>query len=228
MDALDSIHHHRVFLFFGMFGSGKTELSINWSLYLKTHFQQVALADIDTISPYFRSRDETDHMARRGVQVITPPKPLMKADLPIIAPQVGGFIQNPAYHVVIDVGGNDVGATVLGSLHHFLDAQNYISFFVINAQRPFSTDVESIKANIDQLSMKGRVRVDFLINNTHLGAYTDQPLIERGEDIVRQVSESCGVPFGFTAQAKDFFPANMMPHNSFPLELHMNTTYEGG
>jgi hypothetical protein len=104
-----------------MFGSGKTELAINAALKVKEKYEKVSLADIDTISPYFRSRDVKEQLQEKGIEVITPSEGLMRADLPIIVPQVGGYIQNQAFKNILDAGGNDDGATVLGSLNNFIE-----------------------------------------------------------------------------------------------------------
>ena len=48
--------------FVGMFGSGKTELAINYAMMLAKKEENVALADLDFVSPYFRSREKKDLM----------------------------------------------------------------------------------------------------------------------------------------------------------------------
>jgi hypothetical protein len=225
MISVDTLDQYRVFLFFGMFGSGKTELSINWALFLRKRFNQVALADIDTISPYFRSRDYKDEMETQGVRVIAPANPFIRADLPIIVPAVGGYIQNPAFRLVIDVGGNDDGATVLGSLHSFIEQAAYCSFFVINIQRPFSRTPSEIRQNVEHLSQKARIRVDYLINNTHLIGDTTSRLILDGERVVKEVCSEMGVSFGFSAYEKGQFPEDPLPYKGFPIQRYLTSNW---
>jgi hypothetical protein len=177
-----------------MFGSGKTELAINAALKVKEKYKKVSLADIDTISPYFRSRDVKEQLQEKGIEVITPSERLMRADLPIIVPQVGGYIQNQAFKNILDAGGNDDGATVLGSLNNFIRNVSYAGLLVINKHRPFADDPEKIKKQIKSLTAKGRIRADYLVNNTNLADETDAQVVKNGEDYITELSEKTGIP----------------------------------
>jgi len=189
---IDVLKKHKVFVLYGMFGCGKTELAINMALELSKK-DNVALADIDTISPYFRSRDEKTNLEKQGITVITPPPHLMYADLPIIVPQVGGYIQNPKYKVVIDVGGNEDGATVLSSINNFLKDQNYVGIFVVNKYRPFSDNADVVVKNIEMLSKISRTKIDYMINNTNMSSETTFEMIKKGEEMVDEVRRKTGV-----------------------------------
>ncbi len=225
MISVESFGQYRVFLFFGMFGSGKTELSINWALFLRKRFNQVALADIDTISPYFRSRDYKEKLETQGIRVIAPANPLLRADLPIIVPAVGGYIQNPIFRLVIDAGGNDDGATVLGSLHSFIEQAAYCSFFVVNIQRPFSRTPLEIRHNVEELSHKARIRVDYLINNTHLTKETTSRLVLDGERVVKEVCSEMGISFGFSTYENGLFLEDPFPSRGFPIHRYLTSNW---
>ncbi|MDN5360865.1 MAG: hypothetical protein PWQ84_1928 [Thermotogaceae bacterium] len=188
------IEQNKLIIFFGMFGSGKTELAINAALKVKEKYEKVSLADIDTISPYFRSRDVKEQLQEKGIEVITPSERLMRADLPIIVPQVGGYIQNQAFKNILDAGGNDDGATVLGSLNNFIRNVSYAGLLVINKHRPFADDPEKIKKQIKSLTAKGRIRADYLVNNTNLADETDAQVVKNGEDYITELSEKTGIP----------------------------------
>lgn len=188
------IDQYKVIIIFGMFGTGKTELAISTAIKVRERYEKVSLADIDTISPYFRSRDQKEALAEWGVEVLTPPKHLMRADLPIIVPQVGGYIQNPEYRNVIDVGGNDDGATVLGSLNNFIKGSNHVGLLVINKNRPFSEDPAKVKKQIENLTGKSRVKADYIINNTNIGDQTDEKIIMEGEEYIEKISSLTGIP----------------------------------
>lgn len=188
------IEQNKLIIFFGMFGSGKTELAINAALKVKEKYKKVSLADIDTISPYFRSRDVKEQLQEKGIEVITPSERLMRADLPIIVPQVGGYIQNQAFKNILDAGGNDDGATVLGSLNNFIRNVSYAGLLVINKHRPFADDPEKIKKQIKSLTAKGRIRADYLVNNTNLADETDAQVVKNGEDYITELSKKTGIP----------------------------------
>jgi hypothetical protein len=118
----------------------------------------------------------------------------MRADLPIIVPQVGGYIQNQAFKNILDAGGNDDGATVLGSLNNFIRNVSYAGLLVINKHRPFADDPEKIKKQIKSLTAKGRIRADYLVNNTNLADETDAQVVKNGEDYITELSEKTGIP----------------------------------
>ncbi|BBJ28726.1 nucleotide-binding protein [Athalassotoga saccharophila] len=189
----------RVFIYVGMFGSGKTELSINTAIALRKSSNKVALIDIDIISPYFRSRDEKAFLENLNIKVITAPERYMLADLPIIPPEVGGYISNKEFLTVVDVGGNEDGAIVLGSLNHFLQNADKKIVFVVNVFRPFSSTEEEISRNIDKISRAARCRIDYLVNNSNIGPETTTNDIKTGEEIVLRVSKMTGIPVAFTS-----------------------------
>lgn len=182
-----------------MFGSGKTELSINTAITLKRFSDKVALVDIDVISPYFRSRDEKSFLESLNIKVVTAPERYMYADLPIIPPEVGGYISNPQFFTVIDAGGNEDGAIVLGSLDRFLEKVDKKILFVVNIFRPFSSSEEEILQNMDKISRAAHSGIDYIVNNSNIGKETQNENIKMGEEIVLRVSKRTGIPVAFTS-----------------------------
>jgi hypothetical protein len=196
------IKKHKVNVFIGMFGSGKTEISINTALKLKKEFQNVAIGDIDTISPYFRTRDKIDYLNEQGIKVITPPRQYIHADVPIIPPAAGGYIQNPDFKMVLDVGGNDDGAMVLGSLNNFLKDSDSAVYFVVNTFRPFTDEKNKIIGHIERLSAKARLNVDYLVSNSNIMQDTKSEHILQGENLLEEVSKEINIPIAFTVVEK--------------------------
>lgn len=183
-------------VFVGLYGSGKTEIAINYAMRLKKDFEKVAIADVDIVSPYFRVRDYQQMIEKVGIVVITPPKNLSKADLPIITASVAGYLDNPQYRVVLDVGGDERGIVALGYFkEHLINTDVYL---VINTKRPFSQKVEQIVRIAQNLESRCGVRIDFLVNNTNLGSNTDANMIREGEKIVLQASKILKKPVAFT------------------------------
>lgn len=183
-------------VFVGLYGSGKTEIAINYAMRLKRDFEKVAIGDVDIVSPYFRVRDYQQMIEKVGIVVITPPKNLSKADLPIITASVAGYLDNPQYRVVLDVGGDERGIVALGYLkEHLINTSVYL---VINTKRPFSQKVEQIVHIAQNLESRCGVRIDFLVNNTNLGSNTDANMIREGEKIVLQASKILNKPVAFT------------------------------
>ena len=100
----------------GNYGSGKTEVSVNLAVENRARGIDVRLADLDLVNPYFRSREARHQLRDLGIEVILPHEQYMAADLPILVPEVAGAIREQKAMVILDVGGDDVGATVLAAL----------------------------------------------------------------------------------------------------------------
>ncbi|QTA37801.1 cobalamin biosynthesis protein CobQ [Thermosipho ferrireducens] len=184
------------FVFVGLFGSGKTEVAINYALFLRETYEKVAIADVDTISPYFRTRDVVDELENSGVKVITPPGALKYADLPIVTGAVAGYLSNPDYKTVLDVGGEENGIVVVGYLKPYLE--NAEISLVINTKRPFTSTVDGIVKTYEQLSKVANIKISYLINNTNLSYETTSDVVLEGEDIIAKASEILNIPVKFS------------------------------
>ncbi len=182
--------------FVGMFGSGKTELAINYAVMLARREEKVALADLDFVSPYFRSRDKKGFLEELGIKVLVPPGKYIWADTPMIPPEVFGFLTNKEFRTVLDVGGEEDGVVVLGYLRAFL--KDTTTFFVVNTRRPFTDSVEGIVNFYRKLETRAKVKFDYLVVNTNLAHETTEEIIKEGEEIVESAAKELGVPVAFT------------------------------
>ncbi|MDI3472675.1 MAG: hypothetical protein PWQ20_759 [Thermotogaceae bacterium] len=201
--------NERIFIFLGPFGSGKTELSINFALWRKKLNKKVSIADLDIISPYFRVRDHIDFLSKKDITVIAPPKEFMHADLPIIPPKIMGYITNTDYELIMDIGGENDGAMVLGMLKDHLSEFGYTCFAVLNTRRPFYRNEDSILELLDRLQSSAKIKINYLINNTNIGKETTVDLIEEGEDLLKKVSEKSGIPIAFSV-IPDFLDSEIL------------------
>lgn len=187
-------------VFIGLYGSGKTEIVINFAINSRNNGTKVAIADVDVTASYFRVRDFKDLLQRKGVHVVAPPEYIMKADVPLIDPSVVGYLQNPDYLVLLDVGGDEKGSIVLGSIKKYLsDADVY---FVINTMRPFCESTDKICGHIQRISRVASISVNYLVNNTNLGTQTTLDVIREGERIVKEVSRITSIPVAFNVVAE--------------------------
>jgi len=186
----------RVVLVVGNYGSGKTEVAVNLAIRLSGK-QDVSIADLDIVNPYFRCREAREEMERFGIRVINPDGEYQAADLPIILPEIKGAALSGEGRLIFDVGGDDVGARVLSSLADFLADGSCSVLQVINAKRPFTESAEGCLKIKGEIEAASRLQVTGLISNTHLLEDTDVATISEGLELARRVGESAGIPVVF-------------------------------
>lgn len=190
---------NRIQIFTGAYGSGKTEVSMNYAVDLKKEYSKVGLIDLDIVNPYFRSREAADLLTEKGVEVIFPSGALATADLPALSPDILRLLQNEEYQVVIDVGGDNVGAVVLGRFKPYFTEGNYEMNFVVNTLRPFTSNVEGIQAMIEEITQASKLKVTHLVANINLCGETSSEDIAAGYRIVQEVSEKLQIPVKYIA-----------------------------
>lgn len=184
----------RRLVLFGPSGSGKTELAVNLAKgYARAGFS-VALADLDTVSPLFRSREAARGLQAAAVRLVAPQGELFQADLPAVADLATAFAADRA---VVDIGGGEAGARALGSLRHRLE--DALVLFVVNTRRPFTGDVAGILRALAEVEGAARVRADGFVANTNLGLATTMAVVEAGLAITAQAAALAGLPVLFTA-----------------------------
>ena len=192
-----NISSKRIKIFVGSFGSGKTEIAINYSIYCRKNHSQVAIVDLDIVNPYFRTREAKNALNLKGVKVVAPEGKLTYADLPLISPEIKGLIQNSDYHLILDVGGDDVGTVVLGNFKSFIEGLDYEMLMVVNSYRPFTQDVPQIKQMAQEIENSSRLKISGIISNPNLSRQTDEKVIKQGHILIRQASQKLNLPIKF-------------------------------
>ncbi|MBW2261005.1 MAG: cobalamin biosynthesis protein CbiA [Deltaproteobacteria bacterium] len=192
----------RVTVFTGNFGSGKTEVAVNFTLLLAAQETGVRIADLDIVNPYFRCREASGLMEKAGVEVIAPAGGWKHADLPIILPQIKGMVESKQNRTVLDVGGDPVGARILGSLAGSFVEDELDLIVVLNGNRPFTDTVDGACKMIEDIQEASRLSVTGLVGNTHLMESTTSDVIRKGEDLLLEVSGKLGLPVRFVTVGK--------------------------
>ncbi len=189
----------RVVVFCGGYGSGKTEVAVNFALHLASEGRKVQLADLDIVNLYFRSREVREELASRGVRVLVPEEPLARADLPVILPEVKGAIEHTDGVLVLDVGGDPIGARVLGGMAHALLAAEHANLFVVNSRRPFTDTPEKTGRMIAEIGRVSGVPITGMVVNSHLIDETTLAVVEEGIRLAEEVQRDTGIGIAFVA-----------------------------
>lgn len=193
----------------GNYGSGKTEISINLALYLKALGLKVSIADLDLVNPYFRTREARMVLYSAGINALLPPEKLLEADLPIVTPQILGKLRaqlEPDEAVILDIGGDPVGATVLASLAEALaNVAKLRTIQIVNPFRPYTADVAGcldMRAKIEQAS---KLKVTHWAVNAHLLHETMPEHIMQGYELGLELEAISGLPLLFVAVTESIF-----------------------
>ncbi len=218
----------RVTIFTGNFGSGKTEISINYSLRLAEEFDDVVLVDLDVINPYFRSREKANLLKENGVEVIFPEN-LVYADLPIIPASVQKLIQNKDISGVIDVGGDEDGAIALSSISRKLMKEDYEMNLVINTLRQATADLDGIIKVKKRIEERSKLSFDNIICNVNLGRETELDDLKKGYSLIKEAAKALDLPVKFVVIKKELLPLPpdfQVEEEVFPIDIYMNPPWE--
>ena len=191
------IHLDGIAIIVGNYGSGKTEVCVNLAACRRRDGVEVRIADLDLVNPYFRAREARKQLAASGIEVVLPEEKYLNADLPILSPRVAGLIRQPAELTLLDVGGNDVGATVLGALGDALNASHFSMLQVVNPYRPFTETAEGCIRIRQEIEAASRLTITGLVANPNLLGDTTIEDIRRGIDFVRSLAAETALPMVF-------------------------------
>ncbi len=107
--------------------------------------------------------------------------------------------------LILDVGGDEVGAKSLASFYPVLKDTGYQMNMVINPYRPFTKNSEEIQTMLREIELSSRLKVNGLISNPNLGSQTDLELIIKGHNIVKKVAEKIDLPIRYLAIEKSIY-----------------------
>ncbi|ACL69428.1 hypothetical protein [Halothermothrix orenii] len=215
---------NHITIFTGNYGSGKTELAINYAQWLSKRVSRVLLVDLDVINPYFRSREKVKMLEEQDIEVIYP-KNLAQADLPIITADVKKVMHNKDVYGIIDVGGDEEGAIALGSSFRELEGQKYEMNLVVNTMRPFTSNVDGIILAKERIEKRSQLEFSGIICNINLGRETELKHIEEGYPVVKEAASKMGLPIKFIAIWEELLPLSndlKIEEEIFPVKLYNN------
>ena len=194
----------RIRIITGHYGSGKTEFAVNYVKKLRESVDgRVAIADLDIVNVYFRSREKKEELEEKGIQVIASNLDTAVADVPAVSGAMTMPVINKEYQYVVDLGGNDVGTLVLGRIKPLLDHAEADFFMVVNAYRPNTSTPEGIIEQMENLEYAAGLKVTGFINNTNLVRETTAECLLHGDEVLKEVTKRTGVPVKYVSYVKD-------------------------
>lgn len=217
----------RIQIITGHYGSGKTEYAVNLALHLVQEHENVALADMDIVNPYFRSYEQAKRLEEAGIRVIVTSCGGI-ADIPAINPEVMSIFQQEKWTGVLDIGGDPIGARVLARFAPQLKPEEFDLLFVLNANRPETKDVESALLYMQGIEMECRQKITGIVNNTHLCGETTAEEILKGAELAQALSERTSLPVIHHAVQKKFVEQvqDKLKEPVLPMNIYMKKPWE--
>ena len=217
----------RIQIITGHYGSGKTEYAVNLALHLVQEHENVALADMDIVNPYFRSYEQAKRLEEAGVRVIVTSCGGI-ADIPAINPEVMSIFQQEKWTGVLDIGGDPIGARVLARFAPQLKPEDFDLLFVLNANRPETKDVESALQYMQGIEAECRQKVTGIVNNTHLCGDTTAEEVLKGAALAQALSERTSLPVIHHAVQKKFVEQvqDKLKEPVLPMNIYMKKPWE--
>ena len=211
----------RVTLFCGHYGSGKTNVALNYALQLKRESGEVTVADLDIVNPYFRTKDSRQELEEAGIRLICSEYANTNVDIPALPSDLYSITDDKSRRVVIDVGGDDRGALALGRISPAILAEDsYEMLLVINRYRPLTPDAPSTLEVMHEIEIAGGIRFTGLVNNSNLGEATDEETVLSSLAYAEEVSKLTELPVVMTTVKQSLYPAlEGKIENLFPLTL---------
>ena len=226
-ECLRNYTDKRITVFVGHYGTGKTEVALNYTKLLKEKYDKVMILDMDVINPFYRTKDMQTEFEELGIKVIAPRFANTQIELPSISPMVYSAFDQKDYHVVIDCGGDDQGSLALGSLARRFDNESYQVFYVINKSRPLTDTPEEAVVYMREIEAACRLKVTGIINNTNLSYETTPEIILNSLEYAKQTAELAGVPLVATSVLSEFEPIIAEnTENVFPIDINIKRIWD--
>ena len=211
----------RVTIFAGHYGSGKTNIAVNFAKELRKSGSAVMLADLDIVNPYFRSKDSEAELKEDGIELICSSFASSNIDIPSLPQTIHRIIQAKTSKAVLDIGGDDAGSIVLVRLAEAIkDENNYEMIFVVNFFRPITRNAEEAMEIMREIEEAASLKFTAIVNNSNLGEITTIEDIESTENETKKLCKLSSLPLLFTSVKSNIYDvANCSDENYFPLDL---------
>ena len=213
----------------GHYGCGKTNLVLNMALDFVEQGEKVTVVDMDLINPYFRTSDFKNILEEKGIEVITPVFGATNLDIPSLPASMYSIFEKKNV-VIIDVGGDDAGSTVLGRFRPQFENLDYDMLYVINRFRSKSTDLDEAIEVLQEIMAVSGLKPSGLVNNSHLMFDTNQAVFDEGLNFADTISEKTGLPILFSTIEKDLLNnGTVIPKDftkTYPVDIHVKTVWQ--
>ena len=196
---MDSSNIKRVTVFAGHYGSGKTNIAVNYALETAKLGRKTAIADIDIVNPYFRTKDSEQVLEDAGIRLISSEYANTNVDTPALPADIYSVFADKSITAIIDVGGDDRGALALGRYVPYMRQENdYEMLYVINKYRYLTADARSAVEVMREIETAAGIKFTGIVNNSNIGEETTANLVLKSVEYAEEVSHLTGLNIKMT------------------------------
>lgn len=197
-------------IFAGGFGSGKSEVAVNFAIDMARKSQKTILADLDLVNPFFASRDAKEKLISKNIRLVAPGGELAFGDVPNLPTEIIALMKQDN-DMLIDLAGDEVGSLVVGYLSKLvMERGKYEFYLVINPYRPFASELGSIKELKELLEKAGLIKFTGIISNPNMVEETDLDLVLKGHRRVIEFAAELALPVRYLTVEERVY--NCLPH----------------
>lgn len=204
------MEYKRVTLFLGHYGSGKTNIAVNYALKMSSEGKKTVIADLDIVNPYFRTKDSASKLEKAGIRLISSDFANTNLDLPALPQDIYSITDDKSEFAVLDIGGDDRGAYALGRYaQSILDENDYEMLFVVNCFRPLTRTVNDTIEVMREIETACSMKFTAIVNNSNLGEETTVEDVLNSVSYATEISKVTGLPIKMTSVKADI--SNKIP-----------------
>ncbi len=198
------MNNKRLTLFAGHYGSGKTNIAVNYAIKLAREGKKVCIADLDIVNPYFRTKDSENELKENGIDLISPQYANTNVDLPALPAESYRLVQDRSVYGIMDIGGDDRGAYALGRFVDAIKAENdYEMVFVANCYRPLTSNADDTIEIMKEIEAACKLNFTCIVNNSHLGELTTPETVTDSFGYINELCEKTGLPLMMHTAVKE-------------------------
>lgn len=214
----------RITLVTGHYGCGKTNLSLNLALDFARRGVKCAVVDLDIVNPYFRSSDYDELLEANGIRLIAPRYARSALDVPSLPAEIYSVFDSIDGRVIIDVGGDDAGATALGRYAAKFAGLEYDMLYVVNKYRPLTAESGEAAEILTEIETASRLKATAVANNSHLMDGTTEDTVAGSLDYAADTAKLLGLPLLFTTAPRAMADKLTVP-DIYPVDIHVRTPW---
>ena len=210
----------RITIFCGHYGSGKTNIAVNYAFNLKKRHENVSVLDLDIVNPYFRTKDSEKELSEKGIELICSSFASSNLDIPALPSEIYAPFCRKENYSVLDIGGDDRGAVALGRFSELVQKSgDFEMLFVVNFYRPLTQTPEEALCVMREIEKACSLKFSGIVNNSNVGVQTTKEYIEKTFSLANSLCELSSLPLVMTTVREDLAQQFNDIENVFPLTL---------